>query len=256
MNKTLSHSPDLDGFIKFLMVTVIAMLPFYFEKPVSYGFFLVYLLMVTLASRIRYRTLLLSAASYFIIVLVPYLFGLLMNGVIYYLTKNEALIHQEPQEIILRLFKLFIIWYVSILYFHTTPMKTILGLLDQLLFPLKLIKVPVQDYLKITMCIVMELKGAGEEMKTRFLEHARSVIGGKNRRLKSKFNGISQIIVSSLVDSFQKLDKLESFVEQVNPEELFSYEFKMTIREWIAALSIVLLVFAIYLIEKGIGFAL
>jgi energy-coupling factor transport system permease protein len=207
--------------------------------------------MITLVSGIRYRTLLLSAASYFIIVLIPYLFGILMNISLYHLTKNEAFIIQEYQELFLRLFRLFIIWYVSILYFHTTPMKTILGLLDKFFFPLKLIKVPVQDYLKVVMCIVMELKGTGEEMKTHFLDHARSVIGGG--KLRSKFSGISQIIVSSLVDSFQKLDEMESLVVKVSQEELYNYRFKMTKHEWIAALSLSLLILILNFIEKGNG---
>jgi energy-coupling factor transport system permease protein len=135
-------------------------------------------------------------------------------------------------------------------------MKTILGLLDKLLFPFKVIKVPVQDYLKVVMCIVMELKGTGEEMKTSFLNHARSVLGGSNGSIRSKFNGISQIIVSLLVDSFQKLDKLENFVEKINPEELFHYKFKITKREIIALLSIVLLLLVINFIEKGNGIVL
>lgn len=258
MNKTLNHSPftDLDGLVKFLWAIVIAILPWYFANQVSYGIFMVYLVIVTLASGIRYRTLLLSAASYCIIVLIPYLFGILLNGLLYYLTKNEALIMQGSQEIFLRIFRLFIIWYVSILYFHTTPMETVLGLLDKLFYPLKLLKMPVQDYLKVIMCIVMQLKGTGEEMKTLFLDNARAVIGGSQGKLKSKFKGISQIIVSLLVDSFQKLDEIESLVEKVNPADLFNYKFKMTIYEWIAAVSIALLILLLYITEKGNGFAL
>lgn len=255
MNKK-SHSTfiDLDGFIKALLAIAIATLPFYFEKQASYEIFLVYLLMVTLVSRIRYRALFLSAGSYCIIVLIPYLFGILMNISLYYLTKNEAfIIHQGSQEIFSRLFKLFIIWYASILYFHTTPIETVLGLLDKLLFPFKLIKLPVQDYLKVVMCIVMELKGTGEKLKTGFVEQGRSVIGGSRRDLKSKLNGISQIIVSSLVDSFQKLDELERMVEKVSAQDLFDYELKMTRHEGIAALSITLLILTLYIIEKGNG---
>lgn len=252
--RTESSFADMDGFIKFLLALVIAWLPFYFQNQVSYGVFLVYLLLVTLASGIRYRTLLLSCASYCIIVLIPYLFGMVMNGFLYYLTKNEAFILQDPYEIVLRLFRLLIIWYISILYFQTTPMETILGLLDKLLFPLKMIKLPVQDFLKVIMCIVMELKGTGEEVKTRFLDNARSAVGGSNAKLKSKINGISQIIVSSLVDSFQKLDNLERFVESVDPEKIIKYRFKMTEPEWVAVFSISFLVLLIDFIEKSNGF--
>jgi energy-coupling factor transport system permease protein len=106
------------------------------------------------------------------------------------------------------------------------------------------------------MYIVMDLKGMGDEMKNRFLDHARSVIGGNKSKLKSKLNGISQVIVSSLVDSFEKLDELENQVGKVSPQELFNYEFKMTKHEWIAALSITLLILILYIVETGNGFAI
>lgn len=255
MNKLLHGTfTELDGFIKFLLAIMIAVVPFYFNQPMSYGLFLAYLLLVTLASRIQYKTLILSAASYGIIVLIPYLFGILMNGLLYLLTKNEVFLLHNPLDIVLRLFRLLIIWYVSILYFQTTPMKTILGMLDKLFLPLKLIKLPVRDYLKVVMCIVMELKGTGEEMKTSFLDHARSVIGGGKSSLKAKINGLAQIIVTLLVDSFQKLDKVESLVEKTSAEEIFDYRFSFGKPEGIAALSMILFVLLLYIIEKGVGF--
>lgn len=248
---------DLDGLIKFVLVLIIATLPFYFEKEVSYGIFLAYLLAVTLASGIRVRTLLLSAASYAIIVLIPYLFGILMNAGLYYLTSSAAFVWQQGyQEMLLRLFRLFIIWYASILYFHTTPIETILGLLDRLLFPLKLIKLPVQDYLKVVGCIVMELKGKGEETRTSFLGNARNLVGGKASRLRSKIKGLSQIIVAVLVDSFQKLDEVEDHIAQTKAEELLYYRFRMTLREGMAASSLSLLLLMIYMVEKGNGWVI
>ncbi len=256
MDKAINYRifADLDGFIKFLLVLIIATLPFHFEKQTSYGIFLAYLVVVTLASGIRYRTLLFSAASYGIIVLIPYLFGILMNAGLYYLTRSEAFILQQGyQEMILRLFRLFIIWYASILYFHTTPMETILGLLDRLLFPLKLMKLPVQDYLKVVGCIVLELKGKGEETKASFLGNARNVVGGKASQLRSKIRGLSQIIVAVLVDSFQKLDEVENTIAQAKAEELFNYRFRMTLREGMAASSLSLLLLMIYVVERGNG---
>jgi energy-coupling factor transport system permease protein len=254
MNQTLDHRTDLDGFIKLLLAITLAVLPFYFTKPVSYGIFLVYLAALTLASRIKFRTLWLSAASYLIIVLIPYFFGILVNALIYLMTKNATLLMQQGwDQIALRLFRLFVIWYVSILYFHTTPMPTILGLLDKLLSPLKLMKVPVEDYLKVVMCIVTELKGTGEEMKTRFLDRARSVVGEGQVKLRFKINGISQIIVSSLVDSFQKLDRLESHMERVSQEELFGYKLVMRGPELITVFGAATVIYLLYVVEKGTG---
>ncbi len=255
MNRALGNCAEMDGSIKFLLAIVVAALPFYVEKQISYGLFVVYLLFISMALRVQYRALLLSAASYCIIVLIPYLFGISINLLLYYLTNDPAFVSkQHTTELILRLFRLLIIWYVSMLYIYTTPMPTFLGLLDKLLWPLKLLKVPVQDYLKVVMCIVMDLKGSGEDMKTRFLDHARAVVGGKQQKIKAKFNGISQLIVASLVESFQKLDSIEALVEKVNAEDIFDYSFRMTRLEGMAVLSLSALMTMLYMIEKGNGF--
>jgi len=253
MEKMLIHNQfeDLDGLIKLLLVTAIAMVPFYLHKPAGYGVFLVYLLLVTLVSRIRSRTLLLSGASYSIIVLIPYLFGILVNGLLYFFTKNEAFMWQGSQEVFLRLFRLFIIWYVSILYFHTTRIETILGLLDKLLLPLKLIRLPVQDYLKIIMLVVMDLKGTGEEIRTRFVDQARSAGGGNKSNLRRKINAISQTIVRALVDSFQKIDKVEAQLANSRAEAIFNYRLRLGKPETFVVISMVLLIAILSWIERG-----
>jgi len=249
------ESTDIDGLVKFILATLLASIPFFLEHKMSFLIISVYLLIATLVSRIKLRTLLLSVTSYCIIVLIPYLFGFLMNGLFYTFTNSELFIYkQDTYAIVLRLFRLFIIWYVSILYFHTTPIKTVIGLLDKLFFPLKLLGVPVEDYLKIVMCIVLELKGMGTEMKKNFVESARSVIGGSNEKFKIKIKGISQIIVSLLVNSFEKLDKIQSFVEKVNPDDLYHYKFKISQREVVIVLSFILLTWVLLLIENWCWF--
>ncbi len=130
-----NKSMDIDGLVKFILATVLAILPFLLEKQISFGILSVYLLIATLVTRIKFRTLLISAASYFIIVLIPYLFGFLMSELLYFITNNELFAyHQGSYEVFLRLFRLFVIWYVSILYFHTTPLKTVIGVLEKLFF--------------------------------------------------------------------------------------------------------------------------
>lgn len=177
---------EMDGLLKFIFAVVLACMPFFLHKQASIGLLSVYLIFVTLISKIKSRTLLISGTSYCIIVMLPYFFGLLMNGLFYSFSHNEMFAyHQGPYEIFLRLFRLLVIWYVSILYFHTTPMKTVIGLLDKLFTPLKLVGVPVADYLKIVMCIVLELKETGSEVTKSLGESMRSVMGEPKGNLKS-----------------------------------------------------------------------
>lgn len=253
LNKpTSAELSDMDGLIKFILATMLSVMPFFVQKTMSFGIIFIYLLLVTLFSRIKLSTLLISASSYFIVVLMPYLFGLLMNGVIYSFSNNDLFAyHQGPHEIFLRLFRLLIIWYVSILYFHTTPMKTVIGLLDKFLTPLKFVGVPVADYLKVVMGSVLELKETGTEVKKSLEESMRSAMGGHGRKLQLNIKGLSQIIVSLIVNSFGKLDKIGRFVEQANPDDLYGYCFKLTTREIVVVLSFSLLTFLVFMVEKG-----
>ena len=253
INTTKNDGPmDIDGMIKFFIATMLAITSFLLDKPISLGILSVYLLIATLVTRIKFRTLLLSAASYFIIVLIPFLFGYLMSELLYLFTHNELFAYnQRGYEVFLRVFRLFVIWYVSILCFHTTPLNTVIGLLDKLLFPLKLLGVPTEDFLKIVMCIVLDLKGKGAEIKNSFMKNARSVIGGNKTKLKTKITGISHIIVSLLVNSFEKINEIQSSIENLNTDELYDYKFKISIRDIVVALSFILLTWVLLMVEKG-----
>ena len=242
---------DLDGLIKFILTTVLSIMPFLFHKQMSFGILSVYLLLVTLASKIKLRTLLISTASYCIIVLIPYLFGLLMNSLFYLISDNVIFAYQGTYEIFLRLFRLLVIWYVSILYFHTTPIKIVIGLLDKLFTPLRLMGVPVSDYLKVVMCIVIELKETGTEVTKSLGKSMRSVIGSDKRRFKINIKGISQIIVSLIVNSFEKIDKIQSFVEKVDPNNLYNYSFKLSKSDVIGIVSCIFLTAVVLIVEKG-----
>ena len=246
---------DMDGLIKFILTTLLVIMPFLFEKSMSFGVLAAYLLIVTLLSKIKSQTLLISAASYGIIVLIPYFFGILMNSLFATFSGNELFGNQQDAyEIFLRLFRLFIIWFVSILYFHTTPIKTVIGLLDKLLAPLKLVGVPVADYLKVVMCIILELMETGAEVKKTLGESMRSVIGGSAGKFRINIKGISQIIVALIVNSFEKIDKIQDFVEKVNSNDLYHYSFKVSRSDGVALLSFILLTSVIWMLEKGYWF--
>lgn len=242
---------EMDGLIKLILATALAVVPFYCREPWSFALFAAYLALVTLSSKIRPRTLLLSAASYGIVVLFPYFFGLLMSWIFYMLFRNPAFaLQSEGYEIFLKLARLFLIWYISILYFNTTPMKAVIGMTDKLLTPLKWLRVPVGDYLKVIMCIVHELGEIGPELKKSWGENMRKTAAGKSRRVfKLSIKGISSVLVSLIVDSFQKLDKVQAFVEHAGPG-FYSYRFKIRKYDGLAAVSMVILFTVVSVLER------
>ncbi|MGJ7921984.1 hypothetical protein [Neobacillus sp. LXY-4] len=243
---------ELDGLIKLTQAGMITAIPFLFFKPMSLVLLTVYLLIITFILRMNRRTIAMSAFSYCIVFLFPYLFGLLINSLLYFLSGNDVFaLQQSPYEIFLRLFRLFIIWYVSILYFHTTDTKTVIGMFDKLLSPLKLIGVPVADYLKVIMCIVLELTEMGSEVKKSLAESMRSVMGESRRKFRVNINGVSQIIVSLIVNSFDKLDRIESFIEKAEPDDLYHYRFKLSVSDGVSIFSFFLLIYLVLMVEQG-----
>ena len=142
---------DMDGLVKLLIAIMLAVTAFFLDQPVSLLLLSACLLISAVVLRIKWRTLFLSTVSYVVIVLVPFLFGYLMSELLYLFTGNELFAFQQSgYDVFLRIFRLFVIWFVSILYFHTTPLKTIIGLLDKFLFPLKKAGVPTEDFLKLS----------------------------------------------------------------------------------------------------------
>jgi len=130
-------------------------------------------------------------------------------------------------------------------------MKTVIGLLDKLFTPLKFVGVPVTDYLNVVMCIVLELKETGAEATKGLRARMRSVMGEDERRFRINVKGISQIIVSLIVNSFEKLDRIQSFVEKVNPDDLYNYRFKLSKSDVIGVLSFIILTAVIMILETG-----
>lgn len=243
---------SMDGLIKLILAILLMVMPFWFQNFLSFGLLSIYLILITWILKVNFRTLIISGASFAIIVLLPYFFGLLMNALFYYFSQNPMFASQGSSAVFLRLFRLFIIWYVSILYFHTTPMKTFIGMLDKLFTPLKKLGLPVADYLKVIMCIVAQLKEAGSDVKKSLGEKMRAVVGEEKRKFRINVKGISQIIVNLIVDSFEKIDKIQEYVDRVKPEELYYYHFKFKAKDALAILSFMIFTAIVWVIEKGI----
>lgn len=242
---------EIDGLIKLIQAVLLAIVPFLLHKPISFILLFVYLLCVSLISGIKSRTLLTSLVSYCLVFLIPYLFGLMLNSLLYLITDNKLLVDlQGTDEIFLRLIRLFIIWYISILYFNTTPIQTVAGLLDKVLQPIKLIGVPVSDFLKIVMYIVMDLTVSGAEIKESLGEKIRAMAGSSDRKFNINIKTISQIIVSLIMSSFDRLDKLESLLKE-DHVGIEPYRFKLSKDDVISILSFMVLISLMLLIERG-----
>lgn len=240
----------LDSGIKLILAIALMIIPFYIQNLWSIGIFIAYLLLITFVLKVNFRTLLISGASFAIIVLFPYFFGLSLNAVIYHFTQNEVFALQGAWAIFNRILKLFVIWYLSIIYFQTTPMTSFLGMLDKLTIPFKKIGLSIENYLKVIMCIVILLKAMGNELKENLGQKMRTVMGEKKGRFSINVKGIAQLIVNLILDSFSNLDTIEEYVDRVKPEDLYHYKLKLTLKDGFAILSFTFLIAGIWMLER------
>ena len=233
---------QMDSGIKLLIFLVLGIVPFFISCYVNFLLLLTYLLIATVLTRIQLRVIIKNILAYIVIIIFPYVFGLLMATGIAGLTgSNLAPSIGSPEEISLRLFKLFILWYVGILYFNSTKIESVLGLFDKLLSPFKRIGVPVSDFLKVIMCVINELRELAPEVKKSFSDKVSGMFGKRKEPSKSNIKGISQIISSFIVDSFQRLGRVEEYIEQVENEDLFGYEPVIAKKDVFGLISVLLL---------------
>ncbi|OEF98790.1 hypothetical protein BHF68_03045 [Desulfuribacillus alkaliarsenatis] len=248
-------SPQLDSGLKFLIALIMSTIPFLLRDTYSFVILTVFLFVTTILLRIRPRTILTSFAAYSIIVLLPYMFGFFISTVIFWFSGNEVFAyHQQISDIALRMFQLFLLWYVGSLYFQSTSMKSFIGLLDKLLSPLKRLGVPISDHLKVIMCVVNELKVLGPEMKKQFSESMQSLKADKKSIFNINIKGISNIIISFLVNSFKRLDYIEEYLQQVETDELYEYQFQISKEDIWMLITFILLVYLLFIVETGYAF--
>ncbi|MFA6809347.1 MAG: energy-coupling factor transporter transmembrane component T [Eubacteriales bacterium] len=245
-NKALQ---GMDTGIKFILATFLSVTPFLCQGKLSFAVIGGYMLAITFFAGLDKKVLLKSVLAYIIVIVLPYAFGLSINLLIGYFSPQKVIALDGLNRMIFKIIQLFLVWYIGSLYFHTTEMKSFIGLFDKILFPLKLLRIPVSDYLKVVMCIVIELEGATHELKENFGQKMSSVVQKSRWIYKINIKEISNILVSLIVNSFNKLERIQEFVETTNSEELYCYKLKLSKNDFWAIGSIVLLTILLFFTE-------
>lgn len=230
----------MDSGVKLFVVAVLGILPFFITSYASLVLVASYFLLATFLFGIRFSEMKKSMAAYIIFILVPYGFGLLIAILVSGISGSDPVVIYSYQGVTLRMLRLFLLWYATSLYFHSTPTEDVIGVFERLLSPLKRIGVPVSDSLKIVMCVTKELKNLAPNVQKSFTESMEQI--SKNASLKSKITAISYMLVSFIVNSFQRLEDVEDYVRQVDAKDLFAYKCSIAKSELLLVLSLMLLV--------------
>jgi energy-coupling factor transporter transmembrane protein EcfT len=205
---------EIDAGIKAILAILLGVASLYCNNWLDMVYFAVFLVVVTVFLRSNIRFILKNIAAYGIIFAFPCLCGLLLSLLFNKLSPGSAF-HSNIvfEDLLLRMVKIFFIWYIGSLYFFTTPFSSIMDMLNKIFSPLNSLGIPVSKYLKIIMCIVNVLTKSVDQFKQDILEDARHVFKDNHLGVKSKLKELSSILVDFIANSLQQTDEIQKQVE-------------------------------------------
>lgn len=241
----------MDAGIKFLLVFVLSIMPFLYRNQLSLGIICAYMLAVTLFSGIRARFLMKIVMAYAFFIVLPCAFGMFIESSFIFTGPNHVVAAKDFGTAGSKVLELFLAWYAWSVYFLTTPIRSMIGMLGRILFPLKKIGVPVPEYLRLVNCISHELTESAQRLRDSYGDIVRSIIQKDCRRYRFNVKDLSGVLVSIIVESFSRLDRIQESLASVDPRDLYTYRFRFTAVDALAAASVMLLAAVLAANEKG-----
>ncbi len=241
----------MDPGIKAGLVIILAAILFWSKMPLSFTVILLYILLITVLSSLSFRILLRNLLYLTVALIVPYLFGLIFSicGVLFDPGGFSAWNINFP-AIALKFGRLILLGHIASIYMYTTPFERIVRMLNRLFTPVKRCGVPVTDYLKILICIRTELPNAikrGRDTVARWRDPDGTVT---RRSLKSKIEGMADVIVSQILQSFQEIERIQRLIDETDCADLDAFRFKVSKSDMMAIISLILLGGAVLWIEQ------
>lgn len=197
-----------------------------------------YLLLVTVLLADDYRFVAKSLGSYTIIFVFPYLMGVLLACLLRPLLPGEAGITGVTPDAAARLFKIFLVWYIGSLYFVTTPFVSVAEVLNQFLRPLNRLGVPVTKYLNMVVWSVEQLNLTVSGFRADTLAQVRQILKNEQLGIRLKLKELADILAGFIANSLSQTEPVQNAISQA---ALDSYRPRITVKEILAVLSIVIL---------------
>jgi energy-coupling factor transporter transmembrane protein EcfT len=243
-----SFLAEMDAGLKACLAILLAVIAINCENRLSLLLIFLYMVLATILMGSNLRFLYKNALSYGIIILFPYFCGLLLSAFLGLLfSTNTYVTGLSFAETLLRVVKIFFIWYIGSMYIYSTPLPAVLGMLKKAVSPLHNIGVPVNRYLVMLKCILNELNESVADFKSNSLEQAR-IIFRKKASLKTKTGELAEIIVFFIVNSLHRTEHIQNLVAKTDINDL-TYSLKVARNEVWAVLSFAMLLTAVIISE-------
>ncbi len=234
---------EIDAGIKLSLAILLAIASSFCNNGLELIYLSIYLLVVTIFLKSDLGFVLKNLLSYGLVILFPYFLGLLLSLLISKLY-SASFYNVSLGAAILKMIKLFFIWYIGNLYFFTTSFEPIVNMLSKVFSPLDLLGIPVTKYLNMVMVIVNELNRSVSQFKQDILEQARYIYKNKELGFKTKAEGLSDILAAFIANSLQRTDEIQEQVE-LSRVNACQYTLRISKNEIVAICSSTIFIFSL-----------
>lgn len=230
---------EIDPGIKAALAILLAIASSFCKNGLDLAYFAVYLLVITVFLKSDLRFILKNLLSYGIIILFPYCFGILLSLLVGKLFPGSGYFNNVGLDaILLKMIKIFFIWYIGNLYFFTTSIESIMDMLKKVFHPLDSIGIPIAKYLNMVMFIINELSRSVGQFKSEIFEQARHIFKNKQLGVKAKAMELSNILVAFIANSLQHTDEIQEQVALTRANN--RYALRISKNEIVAILSFII----------------
>lgn len=248
INNGKSLLTGLDVGLKAGIAIILTILAIVCQNQLSLLIIFLYLGLATFLLGSNFQFLKKNLISYGLIFLLPYFFGLSLSVLFSYTFSNNAYVLVFFKDTLLRMVKIFFVWYIGSLYICSTPLNSMMGMLKKVFSPLNSLGVPVTKYLTIIMFIIMQLNESVSSFKNNAGEQVQTIFKNKSMSFQTRIKGISNILVSFIADSLYKTEEIQKQVEQTNLNN-FAYSVSVSRKEIFAILIFIVFFTSLIFLE-------
>lgn len=229
---------EVDAGIKTVLAILLTFSIGFCDNRLDLVYFTIYLAVITILLGSDLRFILKNLAAYGIFIVFPYLCGLLLSLLMQQFLPGPSYTYHFEVTII-RMIKIFFIWYICSLYFFTTPLQVIMAIFKIILFPLSYLGLPVAKYLNMVMVVINQLTSSVGNFKQDIMEQVRSIIKNDPLHFTEKLKALSNILVVFIADSLQQTDEIQEQVELTGASG-YQYQLRIDKNEILAMLTFII----------------
>lgn len=229
---------EVDAGIKTVLAILLAVVACFCDSRLDLVYFTIYLVLITVLLGSNLRFILKNLATYGIFIVFPYLCGLFFSFLIQKLFPGPTYVYNF-EATFFRMVKIFYIWYISSLYFFTTPLKIIMDIFNIIFFPLSYLGIPVAKHMNMVMVVINKLTSSVGQFKQDIMEQAGHIIKDDQLGLKTKLKELSNILVVFIANSLQQTDEIQEQVEMIRQRD-YQYKLRVSKNEILAILTFII----------------